>query len=330
MRNFGFVLLACLALVAGSASAQEENTIYYMFPDWSPDGKKIAFEGGVDGQLSIHVIDIDGKNLTKLTNTPPDVDYNDERPIWSPDGSTIAFFSNRAELRAEQPVSLQVYVMNADGSAQRRITHEGPALEFDVSWSPDGERLVFQSRPEINPGVNSLYVIGIDGRGRERITDGQYNDTSPQWSPDGKSILFVQSAAIYKFFADYTPEDRKLRRTSTEIMLLNLEDGTLSPVTQNDLRERDPSWNADGSEIYYLQEAGGKRTLFRQKPGQKDAIAVADGDIVSNPGNVTRTRVSPDGRFVVYHKQIDDVYGIYIYDLETEREWLLVGGAPAE
>ncbi len=327
---YRLLLIAFAALIAGPAAAQSEETYFYFNPDWSPDGKKIVFTGGLDGHSSIYTIDIDGKNLTKLTNTLPDVDYNDERPIWSPDGKKIAFFSNRDEARFERPISLQIYVMNADGTEQRLVTHDGPALEYNVSWSPDGERLVFQSRPEINPGVHSLYVIGIDGKGRERVTDGLFNDTTPQWSPDGKQILFVQSAAIYKFFGDYTPEDRKLRRVSTEIMLLNLEDRTKTPITQNDVSDFDPSWNADGSEIYYLQEAGGERTLFRQKPGETEAVAVADGDLVSNPGFVTRTRLSPDERFVVYHKQTDDVYGIYIYDLEAKNERLLAGGAPAE
>ena len=113
-------------------------------------------------------------------------------------------------------------------------------------------------------------------------------------------------------------------------MLLNLEDRTKTPVTHNDVRNFDPSWNADGSEIYYLQEVGGERTLFRQKPGETEAVVVADGDLVSNPGSVTRTRLSPDGRFVVYHKRIDDAFGIYIYDLETKDERLLVGGASGE
>ena len=326
MRSYRLLLIVIAALVASPAAAQGEETFIYIKPDWSPDGKKIAFEGGLDGELSIYTIDLDGKNLTELTNK----EYNDEGPVWSPDGNKIAFFSNRHERKDERPISLQIYIMNADGTGQRRITHDGPALEYNISWSPDGERLVFQSRPEINPGVHSLYVIGADGTGRQRITDGRFNDTTPQWSPDGKQILFVQSAAIYKFFADYTPEDRKLRRTSTEIMLLNLEDRTKTPITQNDVSDFDPSWNADGSEIYYLQEVGGERTLFRQKPGEREAVAVVDGDLVSNPGFVTRTRLSPDGRFVVYHKQIDDLSGIYIYGLETKHERLLVGGAPAE
>ncbi|MEE8294207.1 MAG: hypothetical protein V3R64_00700 [Sphingomonadales bacterium] len=316
------LLIISFALVSGFAQAQEDSTIYYFAPDWSPDGQKIAFEGGLEGELQIFTIDIDGKNLTQLT----DKEYNDERPVWSPDGKKIAFFSNRSEKKDEQPVSLQIYIMNADGTGQRRITHEGPALEYSISWSPDGNWLVFQSRPEINPGVHSLYIIGTDGMDRRRITDGRYNDTSPAWSPDGRLILFSQSAANYKFFRNQTPEERLLNRNSAEIVMYNLEDETITPITQNEFRDFDPSWNADGSEIYYLQDDGQKKTFFRQKLGKSEAIPVADGDVVSSRGFVTRTRLSPDGRFLTYHKEVIGVYGIYIYDLELEQERLLVGG----
>lgn len=317
------LLIICFMLVSSGAWAQDESTIYYFTPDWSPDGQKIAFEGGLEGKLNIFTIDIDGKNLTQLT----DEEYNDERPVWSPDGKRIAFFSNRSEKKDQQPVSLQIYIMNADGTGQRRITHEGPALEFNISWSPDGNWLVFQSRPEIDPGVHSLYIIGTDGLDRRRITDGRYSDTSPEWSPDGNLILFSQSAANYKFFRNQTPEERQQGRNSAEIMVYSLEDETITPITQNEFRDYDPSWNADGSEIYYLQDNGQKKTFFRQKLGESEAISVADGDVVSNRRFVTKTRLSPNGRFLTYHKEVDGVWSIYIYDLELNEERLLVGAA---
>ena len=319
---FQFLLIICIALVAGSAKAQDEGTVFYFTPDWSPDGQKIAFESGLDGELSIFIIDIDGKNLTQLTNT----EYNDERPVWSPDGTKIAFFSNRQEGYKDLPVSLQIFIMNADGTEQRRITHEGPALEYNISWSPDGSRLVFQSRPEIDPGVHSLYIIGTDGRGRERITDGRYNDFSPEWSPNGNLILFTQTVTPYKFFRDWSSEERQINRNSAEIMVLNLEEDTITQITQNEVRDYDPSWNANGSEIYYLQDDGQKKTLFRQKLGEADPIAVAEGNIVSNSGFVTRTRLSPNGRFLTYNKEVNGLGGIYIYDLELNHEKRLVGG----
>jgi len=325
LGSFAAIVITVMGSASGGAGAQDEGTVYYFNPDWSPDGTKIVFESGLDGELSIFTIGIDGENLTRLTNS----ENNDEGPVWSPDGTKIAFFSNRREGKDERPVSLQIYIMNADGTGQTRITDEGSALDYNPSWSPDGSRLVFQSRPEINPGVHGLYVIGTDGMGRRRVTDGQYNDYSPQWSPDGNLILFTQSAASYKFFGDVTREERQLIGASAEIMVLNLEDGTIMPITQNDLPNGDPSWNGDGSEILFLQDNGPHKTLFRQKLGQTDAIAVADGDVVSNSGVVTRTRLSPNALFLTYHKEVDGAYGLYIYDLELEEETRLVG-APVE
>ena len=116
-------------------------------------------------------------------------------------------------------------------------------------------------------------------------------------------------------------------------MLLNLEDGVKTPVTQNDLREGDPSWSVDGTEVYYLRfAADGSKTFLRQKLGNPNAIAMADGDFVSNDRLPFTTRVSPDGRHLAYHKKADGApgefaQGIYIYDLERKLERLLIGWA---
>lgn len=74
---YRLLLVICFTLVSGVAQGQDENVVSYLFPDWSPDGQKIAFESGLEGELQIFTIDIDGKNLTQLTDT----EYNDERSV---------------------------------------------------------------------------------------------------------------------------------------------------------------------------------------------------------------------------------------------------------
>jgi len=327
MRMLLFIIYA--ALVSCTVRAQTGVTINYFNPDWSPDGKKIVFESGPNEALSIYTIDIDGKNLTRLTGD----ESNDEWPVWSPDGARIAFFTNRRKNRDDLKYNFQLYMMNADGTEQKRVTSDGPGINFNISWSPNGNRLAFQSSPEFNPGVFSIYTIGIDGKRRKRITDGQYNDTYPRWSPDGNQILFLQSPALHKFYRDRTSEESRLAGTSTEVMLLNLEDGARTPVTQNNLQETDPTWSADGTEVYYLRfAADGSKIFFRQKLGEPNAIAMADGDLVSNDRLPFTTRVSPDRRHLAYHKKADGApgefaQGIYIYDLERKQERLRVGWA---
>lgn len=319
-----FVIAALLAVVVGPTQplhAQTDTTQVYLNPDWSPDGSRIAFESGPDGSLSIFTIGIDGEHLTRLTD---DV-YNDEGPVWSPDGERIAFYSNRRAERESRPVSLQVYVMYADGSDQRRLTDESSALEYAVTWSPDGTRLAFQSRPEIDPSVHSLYVIRLDGTGRTRVTDGRFDDRSPAWSPDGSSILFVRTPPLYAFFRNQTREERLAAQTRAELALVSLADGSVTQVTDDALRELDPSWSHAGDAVFYLRGDGPDRAFVRQRLGGAPVVLVEDGRSVSHD-QVVRTRVSPDGRLLAYARTVDGVYGIYLYNLESRQERLLVGG----
>lgn len=293
-----FVIAALLAAGVGPTQrlhAQPDTALVYLNPDWSPDGTRIAFESGPDGRLSIFTVGIDGDHLTRLT----DDTYNDEGPVWSPDGDRIAFYSNRHAERGSRPVSLQVYVMNADGSDQRRLTDESSALDYSVTWSPDGTRLAFQSRPEIDPGVLSLYVIGLDGTGRTRVTDGRFDDRSPAWSPDGSSILFMRSPPLYAFFRNQTREERLAARASAELALLSLADGSVRQVTDDTVRELDPSWSRAGDTVYYLRGDGPDRAFVRQRQGGAPEVLVEDGRSVSH-AQVARTRVSPDGRTLAY------------------------------
>src|SRR5439155_18274181 len=136
---------------------------------------RIAFDNFED----VWTINADGTDLTRLTHSPgPDFD-----PSWSPDGTQIAFRSERSD----EP---EIWVMNADGTGQHRL-----AAGLSPSWSPDGSKIAYASPghelcpPGRGPRCSGLSIMNADGSGQHRVpgTDvGEY----PSWSPDSTRIAF--------------------------------------------------------------------------------------------------------------------------------------------
>lgn len=163
---------------------------------------KIVFTSMRDGDLDIYTMDGNGKNVRRLTK---DLGY-DGGPFWSYDGKQIVYRANHPPTEKEKadylgllkqnlirPTTLEIWVMNADGSNKRQITRNGKA-NFAPYFFPDGKRIIFASNLSDPKGRDfDLYKINLDGTGLERIT---YNDTFdgfPMFSPDGKRIVFASN-----------------------------------------------------------------------------------------------------------------------------------------
>jgi dipeptidyl aminopeptidase/acylaminoacyl peptidase len=104
---------------------------------------------------------------------------NDEQPVWSPDGSKIAFTSNRGG-------NIDVYVMDADGTDPVNVS-ANPATDWMPAWSPDGSRLAFIAGRDAD---FELYAMNADGSGQTRLTGHPGAEFSPAWSPDGTRITY--------------------------------------------------------------------------------------------------------------------------------------------
>jgi dipeptidyl aminopeptidase/acylaminoacyl peptidase len=131
-----------------------------------------------DSPFFIYTMNSSGKEKTRLTT-----DGSSRNPAWSSDGERIAF--DRAP--AEGSRKRRLWLMNADGSGQRRVPI-GSFQAHNPSWSPDGRRLVFQGcGRRTKCKRDSIFVTGVNGRGRRKIAgDG----IDPVWSPDGRWIAY--------------------------------------------------------------------------------------------------------------------------------------------
>jgi Tol biopolymer transport system component len=133
----------------------------------------------------IYTIKGDGTGLTRVASK---ADYSLDGPVWSPDGTRIAYcHSGKLDPRGE---SYSVWVMNADGSGQRKLT-TGGISGYDPAWSPDGARIAFHGGTAV--GGTGLSVVNADGGGLNGVTNAE-NDAGTSWTPSAK-ILFIRGGA---------------------------------------------------------------------------------------------------------------------------------------
>ncbi|MBM4318722.1 MAG: Tol-Pal system beta propeller repeat protein TolB [Deltaproteobacteria bacterium] len=160
---------------------------------YSPRGNIVALTLSKDGNSEIYLISAkDGSVIQRLTDNWA----TDTSPCWSPDGSRIAFVSDRAG-------SPQIYVMNADGSDVKRLTFRGN-YNTTPDWSPKGDKIAFTARDERY--VFDIFTVQVDTGDIERLTQDAGHNEEPSHSPDGNYIVFTSTrdggSKLYVMTAD--------------------------------------------------------------------------------------------------------------------------------
>ena len=162
-------------------------------PAWSPDGRKLLFISERTGSTEIYVANADSSDVRQLTSQRA---LAEQRPNWSPDGTQIAW-----DLLERNPLKNHIYVMNADGSNQRRLVPNRTTNTGDHSpnWSPDGRKILWLSFGNGGDG-GEIWVANADGSNPQMIVELKrpLEIRSAVWSPDGKFIAYTAPFASGK------------------------------------------------------------------------------------------------------------------------------------
>ena len=168
----------------------------------SPDGKTIIFTSLRNGDIDLYTMRADGTHVKRITKL---LGY-DGGAFFSRDGKRIVWRASRPKSKEEiaayreliaesqiRPMTLELYVADADGKNPRQVTHNG-AANFGPYFFPDGKRIIYASNVADPKGRNfDLWMVADDGTGLEQITFNPTFDGFPMFSPDGKKLVFASN-----------------------------------------------------------------------------------------------------------------------------------------
>ncbi len=356
----GFILLCLLLCSAGLlwSNAKEPFTAGDYFklenvadPQISPDGSLIVFvrqwpDIMTDRQYSnLWIVNFDGSELRPLTTG----EFSDSSPRWSPDGTRLAFLSNREGDR-------QIHVRWMDTGQTARITDIRQAPS-NIAWSPDGKSIAFTSLVPSSPpqppkmperprganwadppiiidrltyrangsgyiphGTDQIFVVSAEGGSPRQITSGEYfqEGIEASWTPDGREIIF---SAIRK------PDWEWIVRDS-EVYAISVADGNIRTLTSRVGPDSSPTVSPDGKWIAYTGSDDPPQTPERRKDFRSYTVTklylmgidgsnpkLLSGSVDNDVGNVSW---SPDSGKIFFTVQERGSTNLYVATLDGQ------------
>ncbi|MEW5870834.1 MAG: DUF5050 domain-containing protein [Chloroflexota bacterium] len=264
-------------------------------------------------------------------------------PLDGRGGGLVAFYSERSG-------NAEIFIMNADGSAQTRLTDD-PAEDVSPALSPDGRQIVFiTARHDLTgrfPHLKyELYLINTDGSGLRRLTTSQVSNEHPAWSPDGKRISFDSdsdgdgfreinlinpdgsgqvrltsnqaNAVANDQFADWSPDGSQIifssdRNGNWDLYVMNADGSDQRQLTSSPDWEVFPAWSPDDEWIVYSVRPANSRNVdvYVMRPDGSDQRRLTD-----IPGYDEDAVWSPDGRYILFQTDRDGNFELYVMNAD--------------
>ncbi len=203
-------------------------------PDWSFSGERIAYVSriGYRYNYDIHSMNADGSGVQRVNR---DTDSFESEPAWSPDGTQLAFISNRSIIENTFDGRFNIFILDTASGTQRLLSDFGGS-NSSPDWSPDGTKIAFQSTVDENL---EIYTISPDGTDLINLTNNPASDYTPAWSPDGSKIAFVSD-----------------RNGNEDIFVMDADGSNVIQVTTTPSYDKGPAWSPDGKFLVYYANWG--------------------------------------------------------------------------
>jgi Tol biopolymer transport system component len=206
---------------------------------------KVSTASGSDHHSHIWAANPDGTNQHALTSGSSE----DLQPVWSPDGTRIAFTSTRNGFT-------HIFVMNADGTGLTAVT-SGYAFDLDPTWSPDGSKIAFTST---RGGHTHIYVVSSSGGTPTALTSGWLYEATPAWSPDGLHIAFTRTSAGY-----------------THIFVMKSDGTGVAQLTSGSFYDAVPAWSPDSTRVAFTSNRGGNTHIYVMQNNGAGLMSLTSG-----------------------------------------------------
>jgi Tol biopolymer transport system component len=189
-----------------------------------PPGHPLAYvSGGIERGGDIFLLSADGRSDANLTANPA----FDFWPTWSPDGTQLAFESNR-----DDELATEIYVLTLATLEVSRLTDDSGFIDTQPAWSPLGDRIAFVSDRD-SAGLD-IYLMNTDGASVRRLTTDSADSVHPAWSPAGDRIAFASD-----------------KGGSLDIYVMDTLGGNVVNLTQDAASDLAPAWSPDRQKIAF-------------------------------------------------------------------------------
>lgn len=288
-------------------------------PQWSPDGKKIAYAGDNNGTAALYVYMLESESVVQLVNIYPSdyfIDhYASANFCWSPDGRSIAYISTKPFAEdndsAEVRVITDLLYKTKGGRGRQRYAgkermhiwlvsisdgknsclFESEYDEHSISFSPDGKKICFISNRTGAPGLNQwsdVYTVDVYTGTVQQISSEKGSAFQPAWSPDGKYIAYLGIKSEIST-NDSIAED-------TQLYIVSSSGSAATCLTALlDRRVEQISWNDAATHIYFTAGNHGNTIVYR--------VQVSSGlieEVIAVKGKVAEYSVSRDEQKIAF------------------------------
>jgi dipeptidyl aminopeptidase/acylaminoacyl peptidase len=307
----------------------------------SPDGKWVCYVlATVDfakdkRNEDVWMISWDGKQNVQLTNSPD----GESTPRWSPDNKYLSFLSSRndGEEKDDDKDVEQLWLLNRLGGEAKKISNVKGEIQ-DYFWSPDASKILLVMKDQdfsdtakskvrdpyvmnryhfkqdyigyLDSGAIHLYVLDVATTKIDTLTKGVYDETEPQWSPDGKQIVFVSNRT-----------ENPDKNENTDIYVMDATpNAAMKKLTTWTGVDHSPEWSSDGKYIAYLQSSSNENfTMYGE-----DMLAVVSRDgseqrvlskSVDRP--ISNAQWSKDGKTIFALMEDDRQSNVVSFDMKT-------------